>query len=123
MQVVINRKAGSFSLSDAALLEVYRLNAASLALKVVTPDEAAADAFFDEMFFVKAEDGNYVQTAFNASKAQACPTLVDVVRRLGARASSDTATLEVIDVPQTLEVYGALSGESVPMPRRVRTFV
>ena len=121
MQVVINRNSGGFALSDAALLEVYRLNPASRAIKVVRPDEAFQDSFFDEMFFVKTDDGNYVQAASDTAIARACPTLVSVVRRLKSEASAKSAQLDVIDMPDTLSVYANMSDE-ILMARRIRAY-
>jgi hypothetical protein len=122
MQVVINRNAGSVVLTDAALLEVYRLNPGSAALKVVSPEEAESDSIFDEMFYLKAEDGNFVRAASNIARAQSCPTLVALVRQWGSQAVAGSAQLDIIDVPGAVSAYSEMSGEML-MSRRVRTFV
>lgn len=120
MQVVINRNSGGFALTDAALLEVYRHNPGSPAIEVVRPVEAAHDPLFDEMFYVKAADGNFVRAGSNTSHARACPALVSVVRKLGA-AASRSARLDIIDVPGSLSAYADMS-DMLLMSRQVRTF-
>jgi hypothetical protein len=121
MQVVINRNSGSFALTDATLLELYRLNPGSAAIKVVSPEEAASDSLFDDMFYVKADDGNFVQAASNMTRTRSCPALVAVVRKLGAQAAAGSAQLDIIDVPDTLCVYSDMADDM--LMSRVRTFV
>lgn len=123
MQVVINRNSGGYTITDAALLEIYRLNPRSTAIKVVRPEDVGHDLSFEEVLAVKAADGNYVQAASDSSLARSCPAFVSVVRRLGLDAAEKPARLDVIESPDYLAAYSGLAGDDVLLSRRIRTYV
>lgn len=122
MQVVVNRNSGGYAITDAALLEIYRLNPMSPALKVVRPEDVGNDTSFDEMFAVKAADGNFLLAAPDSPRARSCPAFVSVVNRLGQDAAAKPAHLDVIETPNFLTAYSGQAEDEVLLARRIRTY-
>lgn len=122
MQVVVNRNSGGYTITDAALLEIYRLNPMSAAIKVIRPEDVGLDSSFEEMLAVKSVDGNYVQAAPDSPRARACPAFVSVVSRLGLDAAEKPAHLDVIETPGCLSAYAGPAGDELLLARRIRTY-